>query len=283
MRTVQSVLILLALATFWGAGAVHGQQPAGTGAPEAGEAAPPEPAGEPGSQIGAVGPQHVLKLLREGDPTMWALLACSVLAVTFVLDRLIVLRRGRVLPRTFVDRFMDRLRDGELDRTKALELCRDNGSPVANVFALVVQNWGRPATEIRQAVATGAESELFYLKRRIRGLNGIATLAPLLGLFGTVIGMIRAFHALSLHTGAGKTELLAEGISLALIATATGLGVAVFSAAAYYFLLGRVDDLVQQMDRLANEVISYVASEGRGVDKAHVRPRVVPAREPASG
>jgi biopolymer transport protein ExbB len=230
----------------------------------------------------SIGPERVINMLREGSVTMWALVACSILTLSFVLERLIVLRAGRVIPKTFVDRFMDRLRDDELDRAKAIELCRDNGSPIANVFAVIAQHWGRPASEIRSAVGDRAESELFYLRRRIRALNGLATLAPLLGLFGTVIGMIEAFHALSQPTGGGKTERLAEGISLALVATASGLAVAIVAAASYYFLLGRVDRLVQRMDLLSNEVVDHVAADARAAEKAAPRPRVVPAREQAS-
>lgn len=234
----------------------------------------------------SIGWGRVTSLLKRGDPSMWGLVVCSVLTLTFVLERLIVVRSSRVMPRSFVERFLDRLQEGELDRGKARELCRDNGSPIANLFGVIINNSGSPASEIRQAVSEAAQSELFQLKRRVRALNAIATLAPLLGLFGTVIGMIEAFAALSKQSGAaGKTELLAGGISLALIATATGLCVAIIAAAAYYFLLGRVDRVVQEMDDLANEVIGLVSGGGRAVaaDKsATPRPRVVPAREQAS-
>jgi biopolymer transport protein ExbB len=273
MRYLAGMLIVLILAWTCAPAGLRAATAEGAAEGAAIPAAEPSPA-----TIGDVGPQHIFSLLRRGDPTMWALLACSVLTITFALERLVVLRRSRVIPRTFVERFMERLREGELDRGKALELCRDSGSPIANVFAVVVQNWGQKASEIRGAVNDGAQSELFYLRRGIRALSGIATLAPLLGLFGTVIGMIRAFHALSEKVGAGKTELLAQGISLALVATATGLAVAIVAASSYYFLLGRVDALVQEMDLLANDLVGHVAAEGRpSSEKApHARPRVVP-------
>ena len=230
----------------------------------------------------SIGPKRVLELLKGGDPAMWGLVLCSIITITFALERLIVLRSSRVIPRTFVDRFLDRLRDGDLDRGKARELCRDNGSPIANLFAIAVNHSGQPASEIRNAVSEGAQSEIYHLRRRVRALNGIATLAPLLGLFGTVIGMIEAFHALSQQTGAGKTEMLAKGISLALVATASGLSIAIVAAASYYFLLGRLDRIVQEMDVLVNEVIEYVGTSPRSSEKLATRARVVPAREQAS-
>ncbi len=230
----------------------------------------------------SIGPQRAYDLLRRGDVSMWALVLCSIMTVTFALERVIVLRSSRVIPRTFVDRFMDRLQDGELDRGKARELCRDNGSPIANIFAVAINLSGQPPSEIRSAVGEAAQSELYHLRRRVRALNGIATLAPLLGLFGTVIGMIEAFHALSMQTGGGKTELLAKGISLALVATASGLSIAIVAAASYYFLLGRVDRIVQEMDVLVNEVIELISGP-RAAEKVTPRPRVVPSREQASG
>jgi biopolymer transport protein ExbB len=217
-----------------------------------------------------------------GDPSMWGLVLCSIITITFALERLIVLRSSRVMPRTFVDRFMDRLRDGEMDRGKAREMCRDNGSPIARLFNTAVNYSGMAASEIRDAVAEAAQSEVYHLRRRVRALNGIATLAPLLGLFGTVMGMIEAFHALSLTTAGGKTEKLAGGISLALVATASGLCIAIVAAASYYYLLGKVDRIVQEMDILCNEVIDNIAAP-RPAEKIATRPRVVPPREQASG
>ena len=279
--------LLLALACVWTE--ANAQSPGTTGG--GADSTPPAaaPAGNNTDvEHGAldIGPQRIMDMLSQGSVTMWALAGCSILTLTFALERIIVLRSSRVIPRTFVNRFMDRLRDSELDRAKALDLCRDNGSPIANIFAIVAEHWGRPTSEIRQAVSDGAEAELFHLRRRVRALNGLATLAPLLGLFGTVIGMIEAFHALSKHTGAGKTEMLAEGISLALVATASGLAIAIVAASSYYFLLGRVDRLIQQMDVLANQFVSHVAAAGKaseGPGAPVSRPRVVPAREQASG
>lgn len=230
----------------------------------------------------SIGPARVLDLLRRGDPSMWGLVLCSVITVTFALERLIVLRSSRVMPRSFVDRFLERLRDGDLDRGKAREICRDNGSPIAHLFSVAVSYSGQDAAQIREAVTEAAQAELFLLRRRVRALNGIATLAPLLGLFGTVIGMIEAFHALSMQTGGGKTELLAKGISLALVATASGLCIAIVAASSYYFLLGRLDRIVQEMDLVMNEVIDCVAVP-RIAEKTSARPRVVPPREQASG
>lgn len=214
---------------------------------------------------------------------MWALVGCSVMTIMFVVERFISLQSRRVMPRAFVSRFLGQLREGDLDRTKVQELvqvCRDNDCPIAHFFAIVVENAGRPAFEIRVTISDLADSELFHLRKNIRAISGLAMLAPLLGLFGTVLGMISAFHALSQQSGSGKTELLASGISLALIATASGLGVAIAASAAYYYLLGRVDTLIQEMDVLTNQAVALVASDGRPRE-VEKKPRK-PASDPKS-
>lgn len=236
------------------------------------------------AEVGQAGLTLGWRQLRElflgfSSVPMWTLVGCSVLTVMLVIERLTALQSRRVMPRAFVTRFLQRLREGPLDASKVQELtevCRENGSPISNFFAIVVANSGRPAFEIRVTVSDFADSELFHLRKHIRAISGLAMLAPLLGLFGTVLGMISAFHALSQQSGSGKTELLASGISLALIATASGLGVAITASAAYYYLLGRVDRLIQEMDVLTNQAVALVSSDGRPSD-ADKKPRRIPA------
>lgn len=251
----------------------------------AGESAKAGPAkSDHPAEVGQAGLTLGWKQLRElflgfSSVPMWTLVGCSVLTVMLVIERVTALQSRRVMPRAFVTRFLQRLREGPLDAAKVQELtevCRENGSPISNFFAIVVANAGRPAFEIRVTVSDFADSELFHLRKHIRAISGLAMLAPLLGLFGTVLGMISAFHALSQQSGSGKTELLASGISLALIATASGLGVAITASAAYYYLLGRVDRLIQEMDVLTNQAVALVASDGRPPE-AEKKPRRIPA------
>ena len=146
---------------------------------------------------------------------LWPLARCSVVTVGYALERLVALRRERVLPHDFVTRFLERLATGKLDRDRAVELCKANDSTVARVFTMVVTYWGQPAAVIRQALGYDAAGEVADLKRNIRVLNGTATLAPLLGLLGTVVGMIQSFEAVGGRVGTAKGEALAHGISLA--------------------------------------------------------------------
>jgi len=221
----------------------------------------------------SVGRKSVVRLFAEANPMLWPLLLCSIVALGFALERMIALRRERVIPHDFVTRFLDRLASGKLDRDRAVELCKANESAVARIFAQVVGYWGQPAATIRQAIGYDAAGELVDLKRNIRVLNGTATLAPLLGLLGTVVGMIQSFDALGGRVGTAKGEALAHGISLALVATALGLAIAVVSVVAYYYLLNRVDLLVRELDDNARKVIDLVSSEA-------IRPMSATERRP---
>lgn len=224
-----------------------------------------------------IGWRQVGELFRglEGIP-MWALVVCAILVLTFAVDRLVVLQARRVAPPTFTKRFLQHLREeemsGELAR-ELLDVCRDHPSVIARLYAIVIENYGRTSFEIRTAVSDLAESELFHLRKHIRAIGGLAAVAPLLGLFGTVIGMIKAFQALSGQTGSGKTEALAGGIGLALIATASGLGVAIVASIVYYFMQGRADKRIHELELLTNQAISLVASDGPVIKEAPKRSR----------
>ena len=215
----------------------------------------------PASNPTGVDRQSVAKVITGANPMIWLLGLCSIVTLGFGLERLVALRRGRVIPKDFVARFHERLAGGKLDRDRALELCRANDSPMARVFSNVVRYWGQPASAIRQAVEGDTAGEVVDLKRNVRVLNATATLAPLLGLLGTVIGMIESFNALGAKAGGAKSEALARGISLALVSTAIGLGIAIVSVSLYYYLLNRVDVLVRDLDEQARKAIEVVSAE----------------------
>jgi biopolymer transport protein ExbB len=203
----------------------------------------------------------VLQLLFQANPMLWPLAACSIFTVGIALERFFSLRRKRVIPSDFVDRFLERLAGGKLDRERALELCKAHESPVARIFANVVKAWGQPGATIRQNLAWDSAGEIIEFKRNLRILNGMATLGPLLGLLGTVVGIIQSFDALGGRVGATRGEALAQGISLALVATAFGLLIAIFAIVAYYYLLNRVDLLVRELDERTIQVIELVSAE----------------------
>jgi biopolymer transport protein ExbB len=250
------------------------EQPA---VPAAGSAAPADQAA---SQRPGIDRWGALQLLRQANPMVWLLIVCSIVTVAYVLERALALRRDRVVPREFADRFVERLSSGKLDRERALELCRAHDSPAARVFAIVVGAWGQPGATIRQIVAYDAAGEVVELKRNLRVLSAMATLGPLLGLLGTVIGIIQSFDALGGRVGPSRGEALAHGISLALVATAIGLGIAIVAVAFYYVLVNRVDVLVRELDHRARQVIELVSAEAQRLGPTDRRHLPLPATEP---
>lgn len=190
-----------------------------------------------------------------------AFMIASVIAVWSFIERLVLLRRRRVIPKAFVDRFLMHLRAGRMDKNEAITVCQQNQSPIADIFLHGVRKWGRPSVELEQAVLDGGERQVSQLKQGLRVLNGVATLSPLIGLAGTVVGMIRSFNDIAMAGAMGQTETLATGIALALLATATGLFIAIPSMSAYLFLAGRIDSIVMELDRLGQELVHLISAE----------------------
>jgi len=223
----------------------------------------PEASGttEPSGSIPVIGPETILKLIVEANPMLWPLFFCSIFTIGVVLERAFTLTRGRVLPRDFVQRFLERLATGKLDRERALEFCRAQSSPAARIFAIAVRHWGKPGWELRQIVASDAAAEIAELRRRTRTLSGLATLGPLLGLLGTVWGLIESFGNLGGKVGTAKGDALAHGISLALVATAIGLVIAVIAVTAHTYFQYRIDGLIRDLDARTRDVVDLIAGD----------------------
>jgi biopolymer transport protein ExbB len=256
------------------------QTPGHTADPQVAPAGKPPGAAEiaiPLIKEGQIPIKNLLDVMRDGGPLMIPIGFCSFILLVFVFERAISLRRGRVIPRYFVRRFLEQLRDGRLDRETALGLCEGNQSPVAEVFAAAVKKWGRPSVEVEQAIIDSGERVANDLRRYLRLLNGLSTVSPLLGLLGTVFGMIQSFNAIAAADALGRPVLLAGGIGQALLTTAGGLCVAIPAMIAYLFFAGRVDRLIMDLDSLGQEVVDLISADAwtRTVeeDSAHSKRR----------
>jgi biopolymer transport protein ExbB len=229
---------------------------------------------EPGAAaLPAAGPlpqKSMLSVFFDGGPLMYPIALCSFALFVFVFERFIALRRGRVIPGPFVKRFLEQLKNGQLDREKAIKLCEENKSPVAQVFAAAAKKWGRTSVEVEQAILDTGERITNQLRRHLRLMNGIAQVAPLLGLLGTVLGMIVSFNGISASEGGeGQRELLAGGIAQALITTAAGMAVAIPALTAYLYFVGRVDQHVTEIDALGQQIVELISAdaEARGAKR----------------
>ncbi|MEZ6118240.1 MAG: MotA/TolQ/ExbB proton channel family protein [Pirellulaceae bacterium] len=214
------------------------------------------------NEVGVATGKTLFDVVRSGGPILIPIGACSMLLLVFAFERTISLRRNRVIPKPFVERFVLQLQEKQIDQDAALDLCNKSNSPIATVFAAAVKKWNRPSVEVEQAVLDTGERVANNLRKYLRLFNGISTVCPLLGLLGTVLGMISAFDAIATAEAMGKPELLASGISQALLTTAAGLSVAIPALICYLIFLSRVDKLVIEIDALGQDVVNAIASDG---------------------
>jgi biopolymer transport protein ExbB len=210
----------------------------------------------------AANTKSLLQTFHDGGPVMYPIAICSFLLVIFVCERFISLRRGTVIPRPFVTRIFEQLREGQLDREQAIALCEKNGSPVALVLMGGFKKWGRTAVEVEQSVLDSGERVANSLRKYIRLFNGISQVAPLLGLLGTVMGMISSFNAISTSQESGQREMMASGIAEALITTAAGMLIAIPALLAYLHFVSRVDQLVSEIDSHGQKLVEMVSADG---------------------
>lgn len=214
------------------------------------------------SQI--IASKRLTEVLRNGGPLMIPILFCSFVLVVFTFERFISLRKGRIIPPVFSRKFLEQLSDGSLSREKAIELCDRDGSPIAKVFKAGAQKWGKASVEVEQAVLDEGERQSNHMRRYLRLINGIATVCPLLGLLGTVLGMIHAFDAIStVEASVDPKIMIATGISQALLTTAAGMTVAIPALIAYLFFSSRVDRRVMEIDSLSMKVVRSVCAEAQ--------------------
>jgi len=268
LTTVYGLLFLAmpVIALYWSAApnAAWGQD-----SPETGSSVTATDDSTPGTPESAedrsssIIPTNLFQMFTTGNVSwfMMPIVVASIISMWFALERILVLRRGVVIPYAFVTRFLEHLEQDRLDQHLAIKLCDENGSPVARVFEHGVRKWGKPSVEIEQAIIDGGERQVSHLRKHLRVLNGVATVTPLLGLLGTVVGMILAFNQLAAGAAMGKAEQLAGGIGVALLTTAGGLTVAIPSLILYMYLSGRVDVLVMEMDELSQKVVGLISAE----------------------
>lgn len=207
-------------------------------------------AAAPGTQAQApsVAIESVWDFVVKGGPVMIPIAACSLIAFTVILERLLSLRRCNVLPPEFVPGLKAAL-GATQDRKRALDYCEAHPSPVANIFAAGLRKLGEPAEAVRRQVEEAGQREVFRLRKFLRTLAVMASIAPMLGLLGTVTGMITCFQTVAASAEAlGRTELLARGIYEAMITTAAGLIVAIPLILAHHAISAKVDRLVFEMD-----------------------------------
>jgi biopolymer transport protein ExbB len=190
----------------------------------------------------------MLEIVRSGGWLMLPIIICSVISVAIILERLWTLQPGRVLPKNLTRQVWTWVSKNELDPEHIKSL--QDGSPLGEILAAGLTNRNSDREIMKESIEDAGRQVVHDLERYLNTLGTIAAVSPLLGLLGTVIGMVKVFAAITAH-GVGDPTVLAGGISEALITTAAGLSVAIPSLIGYRYLHGKVDALVVQMEKEA--------------------------------
>jgi biopolymer transport protein ExbB len=189
---------------------------------------------------------------------MVPILLCSIVAAAICVERLWTLQRSRIVPKNLLAQIWSAVKTEELDSARLREL-RAN-SPLGQVLAAGVANAKRGREVMKEAMEEVASQVSHDMERYLTSLGIIASISPLLGLLGTVVGMIKVFTALMLE-GAGNANVLAGGISQALITTAAGLSVAIPALIFHRFFLRRIDELVVTMEQEAVKLVEILQGD----------------------
>jgi biopolymer transport protein ExbB len=218
----------------------------------------------PGVGAAAVQVRSVWDFVIKGGPMMIPIGLCSLLALAVIVERLITLRRRKVIPPDFLTGLQPVMKNNRDGYKGALEHCERGGSPIANILAAGIRSLGAPVELVEKHIEQAGEREILKLRKYLRTLSVIASIAPLLGLLGTIFGMIEAFQTVAASGEAlGRTEMLAKGIYQAMITTAAGLMVAIPVLIGYHWLSGKIDLLVGEMDQMTVEFVEQHALNGR--------------------
>lgn len=187
---------------------------------------------------------------------MWPIMLCSVAALTITIERFVYLRRATIDTREFMDAMRAVLRQGRIQ--EAIQLCDELDGPVARIIKAGILKYNRAKEDIREAIEDAGHLEIPRLERYMSALATCANIAPLLGLLGTVAGMIKAFAQIQYKQGQVNPSDLAEGISNALVTTAAGLTVAIPTLVVYNYLISRVENMVLEMEISSSELLELL-------------------------
>jgi len=258
---------IIAVAILW---SLPGRQGAFAQTPKTIEAAAPDVDPVPKHANPAAGARsksiNIFALAVAGGIFMIPIAGMSILAVTMAIERSLALRTQRVLPDPLVSGLGElSTAAGKFDPRQAYRLCQQYPSAAANVVRAMLLRVGRPLPEIESAVTQASQREADKLYSNVRWLNLAASLSTMLGLIGTIQGMIMAFHQLTtIDASADRTTVLADGIYTALVTTFAGLFVAIPALLASHFFEGRILNVFHQIDELAFHLLPQLERyEGR--------------------
>jgi biopolymer transport protein ExbB len=201
-------------------------------------------------------------LVLKGGPLMWPIILCSVIALAVVLERLWYIRRAEINTEEFMEDIAETLRRNRI--MEAIDKCNAMPGPIARILKSGILKHDRTRPEIKEAIEDAALHEVPRLEKNLPVLATIAHIAPLLGLLGTVTGMVRSFQVIEEKATAlipVNPGDLAGGIWESLVTTVAGLAVAIPVYVAYNFLVSKVDGFVLEMEKSATDLVNILGSK----------------------
>ncbi len=202
------------------------------------------------------------EMIVKGGPLMFLILLCSIIALAVVIERLWHLKRAQIDTEGFMKDIAETLKRNRI--MDAIDKCNAMPGPVAHILKAGILKHDRPRSEIREAIEDAGIHEVPRLEKNLGVLATIAHISPLLGLLGTVTGMVRAFQVIEQKAVAlmpVNPGDLAGGIWEALITTVAGLAVAIPTYVAYNFLVSKTDGFVLEMEKSATDIINILGSK----------------------
>ncbi len=196
------------------------------------------------------------ELMVKGGWIMWPIMACSVAAAVLFLERVFHLHRAQIKPDDFLSGIYTIVNRG--NTAEAVSICDQTPGPVAHMVRAALLHSDEPPEELKQTINKAGLGEVPRLEKNMGGLLTIAQLTPLLGLMGTVVGLIRVFMAMEQNAPLAEIGDLSAGIWQALTTTAIGICVSIPAFAAYNFLLSRVENITLNMEYAAEEIYRFL-------------------------
>jgi biopolymer transport protein ExbB len=200
--------------------------------------------------------ERMLNIFWEGGVLMFPIMAVSIVAVAITFERFWTLRRATIDTREFMDAMRTVLRQNRVQ--EAIAICDETDAPVARIMKAGILKHNRSKEDIREAIEDAGHLEIPRLERYMSALATCANIAPLLGLLGTVQGMIKAFAQIQHKQGQVNPSDLAEGIGNALITTAAGLTVAIPTLVVYNYFVTRVENMILEMEISSSELVELL-------------------------
>jgi biopolymer transport protein ExbB len=222
--------------------------------------------------------QTMVSFFTKGGLFMWPLLACSIVTVTTIVLSIITLREKKVLP-LVIESEIERLVPGG-SAERLMRIANDDSSSLARITRVALQHMRWPRSENIEFAQTRARAELVRLERGLIVLEVVTGIAPLIGLIGTVSGLVQVFSGLGLSSGAADTKAVALGISMALNCTIFGLSIAVPSLIAFSYFSKKVEVLSVQMESIVSDLIAKCYYGRTGSEEGRPLRSTVPASAP---